>query len=91
MAAGLALLFSGPLVAADADEAFTTDRKQFKKQVKTIALTPVDADGYFQMPDRVAVMIEQEITARLEKRVSRSFHLPSWPGSRRPWKSRWAA
>jgi hypothetical protein len=65
---GLALLFAGNLMAADKDDAFLIDKKQFKKQYRTIALTPVDADGYFDMPDRVAAIIEQEVTARLEKR-----------------------
>ncbi|NND45624.1 MAG: hypothetical protein HKN58_09895 [Xanthomonadales bacterium] len=60
------LLIVGPVTAAD-DDAFLVDKKQFKKQVRTIALTPVDADGYFEMPDRVAAMLEAEVTRRLEK------------------------
>ncbi|MDX1459942.1 MAG: hypothetical protein R3348_02700 [Xanthomonadales bacterium] len=52
---------------ADDDDAFQIDKKQFKKQVKTVALTPVDADGYFELPDSVATVLEQEVTARLEK------------------------
>lgn len=63
----LALVMVFTVAAADDDAAFLVDKKQFEKQVRTIALTPVDADGYFDMPDAVAVLLEQEVTKRLEK------------------------
>ena len=57
-----------PALAARTDEAFFISKRDFKKQYKTIALSPVDADAVFGMPDSVAVMIEEEITKHLEKR-----------------------
>jgi hypothetical protein len=65
---GLCLLFNAVVAAADDDDAFLLDKKQFKKQVHTIALTPVEADGYFDMPEAAAAMIERQVTERLEKR-----------------------
>lgn len=67
-AAGLGLMFAVAAWAADPDSPFSTDKKQFEKQFRTIALTPIDADGYFDLPERAAAILEQEVTARLEKR-----------------------
>lgn len=64
---GLGFLIAGTVIAADSDEAFLIDKKQFEKQIKTIALTPVEADGYFDLPDKVAAIFEEEVTARLKK------------------------
>lgn len=64
----LGLLVAFTWVAADDEVAFRVDKKQFKQQVRTIALTPVDFDGYFDLPDAVANLLEQEVTKRLEKR-----------------------
>ena len=66
--AGFSLFIAGTVTAADSDDAFFIDKKQFKKQYRTIALAPVDADGFFDMPDKVAAIIEEEVTARLKKR-----------------------
>jgi len=57
-----------PAMAASKDDAFVIDKKEFKKQLKTIALSPIDADPVLKMPDSVAVMVEEEITKHLEKR-----------------------
>jgi hypothetical protein len=64
----LGLLLGATAALADGDSAFLVDKKQFKQQVRTIALTPVDFDGYFGLPDGVAEILEQEVTERLEKR-----------------------
>lgn len=61
------LLLSATASAAK-DEAFLIDKRDFKKQCKVIALAPIDADPYLEMPDAVAAMLEQEVTARFEKR-----------------------
>lgn len=55
-------------IAADKDSPYYIDKRTFKKQYKVIALAPIDADALLQMPDTVARMIEEEITARLKKR-----------------------
>lgn len=57
-----------PAIAADKDSPFMIDKRDFKKQFKTIALAPVDAEPLFKMPDSVARMIEEEVTKHLEKR-----------------------
>lgn len=57
-----------PAAAADKDSPFTIDKRDFKKQYKTIALSPIDADPVLQMPDSVAAMIEEEVTKHLQKR-----------------------
>ena len=67
-AAGLSLLIVGTVTAASSKDAFLVDKRDFKKQFKTIALTPVDADAYLKMPARAAAILEEEITARLKKR-----------------------
>lgn len=63
----LAMLYAATAAMAADDAAFLVDKKQFKQQVRTIALTPVEADGYFELPDGVAALIEREVTGRLEK------------------------
>lgn len=64
----LGLLLGATTGLANEDNAFLVDKKQFKQQVRTIALTPVDFDGYFDVPDGVAELLEQEVTERLKKR-----------------------
>ena len=68
VATGLALLLAGPATALDKKDAFLVDKRDFKDQYRVIALTPVDADPFLEMPERVAAMIEEEVTARLQKR-----------------------
>ncbi len=74
MKIGLALLgvvatmFCAPAFSADKESPYTIPKKAFKQQYKTIALSPVDADGIFDMPDAVAAMLEEEITKHLQKR-----------------------
>jgi len=65
---GMGVLLASTLAMADSDDAFLIEKKQFKKQVNTLALTPVDADGYFDMSPEVAAKLEAEVTRRLEKR-----------------------
>lgn len=57
-----------PAAAADKDSPYLIEKRDFKKQFKTIALSPVDADALLQMPESAARMIEEEVTRRLEKR-----------------------
>jgi len=64
----LALLVAGAASAASKDEAWKVKKRDFKKTYKVIALAPVDADPYLEMSDAVAAMLEQEVTARLQKR-----------------------
>jgi len=64
---GLCLLAS-PILAAKKDEAYLISEREFKRNYKTIVLAPVDADALLEMPDSAKAMIEQEITARLQKR-----------------------
>ena len=56
-----------PVIAADKDSPFLIDKRDFKKQFRTIALSPVDADGVLKMPDSVARMLEEEVTRHLVK------------------------
>jgi len=65
---GWCLLLTGAAVPAKDDDPYRIDKRTFRKEYKTIALAPVDAEPYLEMPDSVAVMIEQEVTARLQKR-----------------------
>ena len=58
---------AAPALAAD-DSPFLIDKRDFRKQFRTIALAPVDADASLEMPDSVAKMIEEEVTRHLEKR-----------------------
>ena len=55
-------------IAADDVSPFLIDKREFKKQYKTIALSPVDAVASLKMPDSVARMIEEEVTRHLQKR-----------------------
>jgi hypothetical protein len=63
----MALFWSTP-AAADKDDAWLINKRDFKKTSTTVALVPVDADAFLEMPDRVAAMLEEEVTARLQKR-----------------------
>ena len=62
------IAFSLPSWAADDDDPFLINKRDFKKQIKTVALTPIDAPEVFEMPNSVGLMIEEEITQRLQKR-----------------------
>ena len=62
------MLAASPVVAADKDDAFLINKRDFKKQYPVIALSPVDADAILEMPDSVATIIEEEITSHLQKR-----------------------
>ncbi len=67
--AGLIVLcFAASAFAAEKDDAFKIDKRTFKKDYKVVALAPVDAEPYLQMPESAKAMIEQEITARLQKK-----------------------
>lgn len=59
---------AAPAVSADNDSPYLIDKRDFKKQYKVIALSPVDADPIFKMPDSVGTMIEAEVIRHLEKR-----------------------
>ncbi len=59
---------AGPSMAADDESPFRIDKREFRKQYKTIALTPVNAVPSLKMPDSVAGMIEEEVTRHLQKR-----------------------
>ena len=63
----LGLLAGDVAYAQSKKDAFLVDRRSFKKTYPVIALAPVDADPYLQMPPHVAAIIEEEITARLQK------------------------
>ena len=62
-----ALFWSTP-AGADKDDAWLINKRDFKKTYKTLALVPVDADAFLEMPDGVAAILEEEVTARLQKR-----------------------
>jgi len=64
----LLLAIASPIGAADKDSPFYVNKREFKKQFNTIALSPVDADAQLQMPDGVGEMIEAEVTKHLQKR-----------------------
>ena len=68
MLLGTVLLIAGTASAASKDEAFRVNKRDFKKIYKVIALAPVDADPYLEMSPAVAAMLEQEVTAKLQKR-----------------------
>jgi hypothetical protein len=57
-----------PAVAADKESPFLIEKRDFRKQYRTIALAPVDADAIFGMPESAARMIEEEVTRHLQKR-----------------------
>ena len=67
-ALSLTLLLAGPATALEKKEAFLVDKRDFKKQYKVIALAPVDAEPYLKMPDSASIILEEEVTARLQKR-----------------------
>ena len=62
------LVVAGVAIGAGKEDPFRINKRDFKKQYKVIALTPVDADPYLNMPDSVATILEQEITEHLQKR-----------------------
>lgn len=63
------VLLVSPGFAAKKDDAYLAeDKRDFRKTYKVIALAPVDAEALLEMPDSAAAIIEQEITARLQKR-----------------------
>lgn len=63
------LAFAGlPNLAAADDEPFMIEKRDFRKQYRVIALAPVDSDPILEMPESVAIMIEEEVTRHLEKR-----------------------
>lgn len=64
----LLAIVTAPCIAADDESPFRIDKREFRKQYKTIALTPVDAVATLKMPESVARMIEEEVTRRLQKR-----------------------
>ena len=68
VALSLCLLIAGTAAAASKKDAFLIDKRDFKKQYQVIALTPVDASAYLRMPGSVAATLEEEVTARLQKR-----------------------
>lgn len=66
--AALLLLLAFSVDAAKKSDAFTVSKRDFKKNFTTIALSPVDAELHFDMPDSVARIIEEEVTSHLQKR-----------------------
>jgi hypothetical protein len=64
----LTLLLAGQATALEKKEAFLVDKRDFKKQYQVIALAPVDAEPVLKMPDSVAAVLEEVVTARLQKR-----------------------
>ncbi len=62
------LLIAGTASAAKKDDAYLVNKRNFKKTYNVIALAPVDADPYLEMSPAVAAMLEEEVTARLQKR-----------------------
>lgn len=60
--------FAATAAGADKDSPYLIDQREFKKQYRTIALSPVYADPFLQMPDSVGKAIEAEVTRHLEKR-----------------------
>ena len=64
----LATLAAAPLAWAADDDPYFINKREFRRTYKTIALSPVDAPGLFNMPDSVAAALEEEVTKRLERR-----------------------
>jgi len=54
--------------AADTEQPFKIEKRDFEKTYKIIALAPPEAEPYLQFRDEVKAMLEQEVTARLKKR-----------------------
>lgn len=63
----LAAVLAAQATAADKDSPFTSSKRDFSRQYKVIALAPVDANEYLQMPDAVARALETEVTRHLER------------------------
>ena len=61
------VLLAFPAAAAD-ESPFRIDKKVFKRQVRMVALSPIDAAPMLQMPDSAETIIQEEITKKLEKR-----------------------
>jgi len=55
------------LPAAADDSPFHIDERDFKRQYEVIALAPVNANDYLQMPEAAARQIEAEVTEELER------------------------
>lgn len=68
LALGAGLLIFGTAFGASDDDAFLIEKRDFKKQYRTIALAPAEADPYLNMPESVAGILEEEVTARLTQR-----------------------
>jgi hypothetical protein len=66
--AAAALLVSVIANAAEEEQPFKLDKRDFEKTYKVIALAPPEADPYLQVSEGVKAMVEQEVTARLKKR-----------------------
>jgi len=49
------------------DSPFYIDERDFKRQYEVIALAPVDANDYLEMPEAAARQIEAEVTEELER------------------------
>jgi len=62
------LLMSVAAIAADTEDPFRINKRDFEKTYKVIALAPPEAEAYLQFRDEVKAMLEQEVTARLKKR-----------------------
>lgn len=63
----LAIAVALPALAADEDSPFTSSKRDFSRQYKVIALAPVDANDYLQMPDAVARQLEADVTRHLQR------------------------
>lgn len=53
--------------AAEEEEPFKINKRDFEKTYKVIALAPPESDSYLQMSDGVKAMLEEEVTKRLQK------------------------
>jgi hypothetical protein len=62
-----ALIATGATAAED-DPPFKIDKREFEKNIKSIALAPTESDPYLPLSEAVKAMLEQEVRARLEKR-----------------------
>lgn len=57
-----------PAAWAGDESPFLIDKKVFKKQVKSVALSPIDAPEAVRMPDSAKAIIQEEIAKYLRKR-----------------------
>ncbi len=65
---GLIIVFvSGPAAAAD-DSPFRVDEKQFQRQIKHVALAPLNVVAYFDLAEATQRELEAEATAILTKK-----------------------